>query len=162
MIGVSVATYRGGQNLNFAIPVSYLTELLGKTASPPKSLADMKRAESERSVLADFGEKSSEGVIATQLTWDTKYAQDGSYTFSFRNMLRDDVNSIYCVVIFYDSDGNPLDIDVVRHSSTIPAGLAKRVDGNVDGSVQELTTSSGSKTPQTKVEFRILDFKIVE
>ncbi len=38
VIGVSVATFRGGQNLNFAIPSNYLKTLLEK-AGPPKPLA---------------------------------------------------------------------------------------------------------------------------
>ena len=38
VVGVSVATFRGGQNLNFAIPSNYLKTLLGK-AGPPKALA---------------------------------------------------------------------------------------------------------------------------
>jgi S1-C subfamily serine protease len=33
VIGISVATFKGGQNLNFAIPSSYLKVLLGKTGS---------------------------------------------------------------------------------------------------------------------------------
>ena len=34
VIGISVATFRGGQNLNFAIPSDYLTTLLGKVVLP--------------------------------------------------------------------------------------------------------------------------------
>lgn len=41
VIGVSVATFRGGQNLNFAIPSSYLKTLLSKTG-PAKALAQGK------------------------------------------------------------------------------------------------------------------------
>jgi hypothetical protein len=43
----------------------------------------------------------------------------------------------------------------------IPSGLAKRITSKVDGSVQKLTTEIGSARPVTKIEFRILDFKIV-
>jgi len=161
VIGVSVATYRGGQNLNFAIPSNYLKLLIEKIG-PVTPLAQTKRAKAQSSILADLGGNSSEGVIATQLTWDSAYAQIGYYTFSFRNRLRDNVSNIHCRVVFYGNDGAPIDIDVIQYRGIIPAGLAKRVAGNVDESVQELTTRSGSKTPDTKVEIRILDFRIVE
>ena len=65
-------------------------------------------------------------------------------------------------MIFYDTQGDPIDVDVVHFRDPIPAGLAKRVTSNVDDSVQELTTRLNSKTPHTKVEFRILDFEIIE
>lgn len=161
VIGVSVATFRGGQNLNFAIPSNYLKILLGKTG-PAKPLAQAKTGKAQRSILADLGERSSEGVVGAQLTWELAAAQTGDYTFSLRNQLHDNVSNIYCLLVFYGSDGAPLDIDVVQYSGTIPAGLAKRVSGKVDGSVQELTTAYGSKTPRTKVEMRILDFRITD
>ena len=161
VIGVSVATFRGGQNLNFAIPSNYLKALLGKLG-PPKQLAQVKPANAPRSILADLGGKSSEGVVGAQLIWDRDYLQWGEYTFSFRNQLRDKVDNVYCLVIFYGSDDIPIEIDVVTYSGIIPAGLAKRVASEVDGSVQRLTTPLGSKTPRTKVEIRILDFKIVD
>lgn len=161
VIGVSVATFRGGQNLNFAIPSNYLKTLLGKTG-PAKPLVQAKSTKAQRSILADLGGRSSKGVVGAQLTWDTAHYQGGEYTFSLRNQLRESVNSVYCLVVFYGSDGGPLDIDVVQYSAVIPGGLARRVAGRVDGSVQELTTPSGSKTPRTKVEIRILDFRITE
>jgi hypothetical protein len=42
VIGVSVATFREGQNLNFAVPSMYLKELLGKSG-PLMPLAQAKR-----------------------------------------------------------------------------------------------------------------------
>jgi len=65
VIGVSVATFRGGQNLNFAIPSSYLKTLLGKTG-PAKALAEVRKSKGQGSILADLGGKSSEGITGTQ------------------------------------------------------------------------------------------------
>lgn len=161
VIGVSVATFRGGQNLNFAIPSNYLKKLI-EQIGPAKPLSKAKLAASKRSILDEFGGKSAEGVTGGKLVWAFAAAQIGSYSFSLRNQLRENIRDVYCLVIFFDAQGDPIDVDVVLYQNLIPAGLAKRVTSMVDGSVQELTTRSGSKTPHTKVEFRILHFEIME
>jgi len=163
IIGVSVATFHGGQNLNFAIPSNYLKKLM-EQIGPAKPLSTVKFIESKRSILADLGGRSAEGVTGGKLTWEHPSYQwgKGNYSFSLQNRLRENVWDVYCFVIFYDSQGDPIDVDVVHFRNPIPAGLAKRVTSKVDGSVQELTTRVNSKTPHTKVEFRILDFEIME
>ncbi len=170
VIGVSVATFRGGQNLNFAIPSNYLTALM-RQIGPAKPLSQAKPIESRRSILADLGGPSVEGVSGGKLTWkyplfpsvgNSTAPISGDYSFSFQNHLRENVRNIYCFVIFYDTQGDPIEVDVVLLSGPIPAGLAKRITSEVDESVQELTTRVNSKTPYTKVEFRILDFEIME
>ena len=67
-----------------------------------------------------------------------------------------------CFVIFYDTQDDPLDVDIVHFRDPIPAGLAKRVKSEVDSSIQKLTTRRGLLTPHTTIEFRILDFEIIE
>jgi hypothetical protein len=160
VIGVSVATFKGGQNLNFAIPSNYLKTLLEKTG-PTRPLAQSIPTRAQRSILTDLGGGNSEGVIGGQLTWDYAFSvTPGGYTMSLRNKLRENVKNVYCLVIFYDTQGDPIDIDAVQYQGVIPAGLAKRVTSRVDGSIQKLTTAVGATSPQTKVEFRILDFEI--
>jgi hypothetical protein len=153
VIGVSVATFRGGQNLNFAIPSDYLKTLLGK-AGPAKPLAQAMKA--QRSILADLGGRSSEGVVGAQLTWDLPDNEfSGRYSFSLRNQLREPVKNVYCLLVFRDEEGNALDVDVVRFSDVVPPGLARRVASEVHPSIGVLTKWQGSA-----VEFRILDFEI--
>ena len=161
VIGVSVATFRGGQNLNFAIPSNYLKKLM-EQIGPAKPLSKAKPAVSKRSILDEFGGKSAEGVTGGKLVWRYTHIQGGDYSFSLRNQLRENVKNVYCFVIFYDTQDDPIEVDVVLFRDPIPAGLAKRVTSEVDESVQELTTRYGLKTPHTKVEFRILDFEIME
>ena len=161
VIGVSVATFRGGQNLNFAIPSNYLKKLMVQIG-PVKPLSRAKPAGSKRSIFDDFGDRSAEGVIGGKLTWEYKYGQSGNYAFSLRNQLRENVRNVYCLVIFYDTQDDPIEVDVVYFRNLIPLGLAKRVTSKVDSSVQKLTTHQGSMTSHTKVEFRVLDFEIVE
>lgn len=162
VIGVSVATFIGGQNLNFAIPSNYLKALLAK-AGLAKPLASAKAPGKQRSILADLGGRSTEGVVGSLFTWTSPFCPTcGDYTFSLRNQLRHNVSSVYCLVVFYDSQGSPIDVDVVQYRGLIPAGLAKRVTRKVDGSVFRLTTAHGSETPRTRVELRILDFQMAD
>jgi len=168
VIGVSVATFRGGQNLNFAIPSSYLKELLAK-AGTAKLLVQAKQMKAQRSILSDLGGRSNEGVIGSQFMWDSYISfgivfplSHGKFTFSLRNQLRETVKDVYALVVFYDEHNAPIDVAVVKYTDQILPGLAKRVNGRVDGSVQKLTTPDGSVAPSTTVEIRILDFTLSE
>lgn len=168
VIGVSVATFKGGQNLNFAIPAKYLKSLLAKTGTA-KPLAQVKPDKTQRSILSDLGGRSVEGVIGGSFTWGNQLFGFGDYTFTLRNQLRESVKNVYCMVVFYDSSGNPLDVDVVHYEDVIPAGLGRRINGEVDASVKKLTTPTASDNqymsalaPITKLEIRILDFEIID
>ena len=89
VIGVSVATFRGGQNLNFTIPSNYLKVLLERSG-PAQPIAQAKPAIAKRSLFANFGGRNSEGVVGSHFSWsDNRYL--GQYTFSVRNQLREPV-----------------------------------------------------------------------
>lgn len=167
VIGVSVATYRGGQNLNFAIPSNYLAKLVLqiRTATP---LSQTGQAKSKRSLLSNYGGRSTAAVTGSAFRWHGSYNNYSDYSFSLRNRLREDIRKVYCLVVFYDAEENPIEADVVQFQDIIPAGLAKRVtDCKVHSSVKQLTTEYegiiGYKdAPHTKLEFRVIDFEIVE
>jgi hypothetical protein len=163
VIGVSVATFRGGQNLNFAIPSAYLKALLEKTG-PAKALAEAKPTKAQRSILSDLGGRSSEGVAGGQIQWSWKWHGPlaGGYSFSLSNKLREPVRDVVCLIIFYDRSGNAIEVDPVSFNGIIPGGLARRVTSSVHQSVQELTTPDNSQTPTTRIEVRVLDFRVVQ
>jgi hypothetical protein len=169
VIGISVAIFKGGQNLNFAIPASYLSSLLTNVKPLRPLSAEKDTHKKAKSILSDLGGRNTEGVIGEKLNWENEFYGYGGFSFTLRNQLRESVQDIYCLVIFYDRDDNPLDLTVVRHRGIIPGRLAKRVDGSVHESVKRITTPpskdsryKSSFTPSTKVEFRILDFTFVE
>lgn len=166
VIGVSVGTFSEGQNLNFAIPSNYLKVLIAK-AGPPKPLIAVKPSNKQRSILKDLGGLGTEGVTAYQFSWKYEkpffyYYDYGDYMFFLRNKLRHDIKNVRIRVVFYDSEGNPIDFDEVRYRGVIPAGLGKIIEGNVKYYIRELTTPTGSLKPNTRVELRILDFQLVE
>ena len=182
VIGVSVLTIRDGQNLNFAIPANYLKSLLAKVGYA-KSLSQAKPVKGQQSLLSAFGNQSIEGVTGGKFTWNSGYVGGilseafDKYTFSLRNHLRENVRNIRYLVIFYDQQGDPIDVTFEQFSEIIPAGLAKRHKGRVsDYSVKKLATrvkkfnlpggklnlTGGSREIiETWVKFRILDYEIV-
>jgi len=164
VIGVAVASFKEGQNLNFAIPGSYLGPLISKVASIT-SLSAKARVKQQKSILDDFGGGGVVGVTGRNFMWKWELGgppYGGEYSFSIQNNLREAVKDVYCLVVFYDKTDNPIEVDSVKSYSVIPGGLARRVTSKVHHSVQELTTRKWSKTPQTRIEFRVLDFKIVK
>lgn len=171
VIGVSVATFKDGQNLNFAIPSAYIASLLAKP-TPVQSLVGLKsvppsKSQHPKSILDDLGGKSTEGVVGQRFTWD-QFTQSGDYSFTFKNNLQIDVKNIVCLVVFYDESGAALDVDLVQYPDLLPAGLAKRVTSKVDGSVEKLNTRIDAtelaqhmppREPKGRIEFRVLYFQ---
>ena len=166
VIGVSVLTFRNGQNLNFAIPSNYLKTLIAKVGYT-KSLSQLKSNKRQESILTDFGNQGVEGVTGGKFLWETNTFRDHDYTFSMRNRLRESVKNVRYLVIFYDNLGDPIDVTFHQFDEIIPAGLAKRHKGIIsDRSVKELSTRTefdgfSSNIVETYVKFRILDFEIV-
>ena len=172
VIGVTVATFKDGQNLNFAIPSYYLASLL-RQIKPVTPLSAVTKPKQHKSIIDEMGGKSTGGVTAAQFAWDAVYG-NGCYTFSLRNQLREPVTNVHCLVIFYDQSNNPIDVSDIFYGKsqfvftldkgdTIPAGLARRLRRCVDRSVQKLSSKvEGFETISTNVEFRILDFTIVD
>lgn len=169
VIGVSVATFSAGQNLNFAIPSNYLKDLLSKKGSP-KPFSGIKFSTKRKSILAHLGGRSTGGVIGANFTYDSSSIPNGSYSFSLVNKLHEPVRNVYCIVVFYDVGGAPLDVAMIHYAGIIPGGLAKRVKGGVDESVEKLNNPTPAfpyvpaapRKPKGRIEFRILDFQIVE
>jgi TonB family protein len=149
VIGVAVGTYKGGQNLNFAIPSSYLLTLL-KQPFALRPLASF--ATTEKPITSAFGTRSVEGVTAGSHLW-TYTSNSGAYSFSIRNATQDHIKNVRCLVLFLNSQGELLEADMVTYNDIVPAQLAKRVTNDVHASVQRLSAN---------VVFRVLDFELVK
>jgi len=157
VVGISVGTFREGQNLNFAIPVEYLSSLLAQRQSLQPLSAVRTGVASKRRAAGSVGAPTKGGVEATAFEWEL-FGVDG-YSFSVRNNLQRPVTRIRCLVVFYDSDRRPVDFkNEELQSDTIPPGLALRYKS-------ETSFPRRSMNPTYKVskhvEIRVLDFTIV-
>jgi len=158
VIGVAVATFKDGQNLNFAVPVSYLKALIVQAASSTAQPISKIASKRSNSIASAMGSVSREGVVSSKFLWDKEYI--ATFTLSFENKLSVPVKNIDALVVFYAIDDSPLDVAEIHFDDVIPAGLARRAKGSVDPSVVKLTRNE--HVAMTRIVFRVLDFDIVE
>lgn len=158
VVGVAVATFKEGQNINLAVPVTYLERMLemhSAVVAPLQSAS--KRSNASTSITDGLGTRTEEGVIAT----DFRMNWVRSYQIRLTNKLPVAVSQISVVVVFYDRFGKVLDFDRVNYRESIPAGLTKDVEQTyVLDKIQSETWYHGHAT--FKTELRVIGFKTGE
>ena len=151
VIGVAVATIQNGQNLNFAIPITFVNTLYAKSSKSVKEFSDNVKNTSKRAI----GESISEEVKGILFQWETPIWS--WFSFSIKNNLDYEIKNVSFIVIFYDISKQPIDVYISKTDNIIPSKLAKRTsvlnDDSASSTLNKLTKS---------VEIRILDFEIVE
>jgi len=129
-----------------------------------RPLRGIPRAAPRKSFLDRIGAaQPKDGIVGTNLTYDR--GSSGYFSYSLQNQLHESVKNVIGIIVFYSINGEPLDIAKIEYSDVIPAGLAKRLTGRVESSVEMLNAPDWRRTfppkPQGKVEFRIFDFQLV-
>lgn len=168
VIGIAVAAFLDGQNLNFAVPASYLRRLIEKK-SAVASFPYVPRAAKERSETWRLATSGRDAIEAGSLMWGeaTKHVYGPArFTVSLHNRLRVPVRNVEMRIVFHNQAGDPIESAVLKCSETIGPGLATRFIGYVDASVQQLTTrewwSYDSMFPCTPIRYTIIGFEIAE
>lgn len=146
VVGVAVASFKGGQNLNFAIPSSYLKQVLADVRNVSPLSADKNFASKQPSIMGALVASGLQEVKAENMLWEEPPPK---LSFTIRNYLRQTIKGVYYLAIFYDRRGNPIDFQDHRFGSEIPAGLGKRTFIFAPKDVYTLTD---------RVEIRFLDF----
>ena len=157
-----MAAFLDGQNLNFAVPASYLRRLIQKksAAATFPYVPRLNQGRSETWRLATSG-KDAVTVRAFHWAEDNKvWMSDAKFTISILNRLRQPIRNVRVSVIFRDSENMPLEVVEIDCREPIEPGLARRVRGWVDVSIWELTLGWGSE-PLT-YQFRVLGFEVSE
>ncbi len=141
VIGIAEATFSNGQNLNLAVPVSYLARLMASVSAgaPVTPLGSQAKVHSiDRSIVDEIGNRAESGVVAnhflfTALTLDSCIEQSGclsGYEFRLTNMLPATISHIRVRIIYDDASGAVMDFEDFLYAGSIPSGLTKTVDSN--------------------------------
>ncbi len=156
VIGVAVATFKEGQNLNLAVPVAYLERML---EAHPAALAPLQsaspRPNASSSIVDGLGTRVEEGVVAT----DFREAGYAEYRVRLTNRLPLVVSQVRVVVVFYDSAGKMLDFDQLVCEGPIPAGLTKDFDNNSQALNEVVGETWRKGHANFKTELRVIGFK---
>jgi S1-C subfamily serine protease len=158
VIGIAVATVKDGQNLNLAIPSSYLTALTSWIVSAVRPLEEQRAETKKQFAQGNLGDPGAIGVTAGAFAWEhnafgwDEYLVQG-FSFSVRNNRSEPVTRVKCLIVFVDAAGNPLDYEEAMAVGPIAPGLAKRASGVVETSVRRLSRAGAPR-------IRILDLRL--
>lgn len=182
VIGVAEATFSEGQNLNLAVPVSYVSKLwtsasanISVTALGPSG----QNPEIARSIIDRIATRTESGVVTSNFKIGEVRFGSAHYEFRLTNKLPVTVSNIRVRIIYYDASKSVMDFNDVSYYQSIPAGLAKTVTGDseeggramdyywthsVDG--KELPPPSmdngynlGIHKMEPVIELRVIDFR---
>lgn len=127
VIGVAVATFRDGQNLNLAVPVAYVSKLQASLATVPVVYPLGNNAQAHQnaiSIVDGIGTRSEAGVIASGFTY---YKTGTGCEFRLSNKLPTAISNIRVRIIYYDAFKSVMDFEDFIYRGTIPSGLTKTV-----------------------------------
>jgi S1-C subfamily serine protease len=156
VIGIAVATFQNGQNLNLAVPVSYLAGLLASPSKELISLGNQKMSgQIAKSMVDGVGARIESGVTVSNYSLHTDFYYKGKYEFRLTNKLPVGIQGIQLLILYYDFSGSLMDFEKYSYGGLIPAGLTKTI---VDSGSDESRHAAGySDNP--RVEIRVIGFE---
>ena len=158
VVGVAVATLRGGQSLNFAVAIRHLTDLLAKARTTESiALAGAAKMTSKQAGAAAIAAPAIEKVTVLDVQCTREFGVgDFDCKFSVRNALDVPINNVKYLAILRDARGNPIDVreGIVAKYTMVRPGLALRTS-IVDG---RFRLEEEAKRLVSRIEVRILGF----
>lgn len=157
VIGIAFATFSGGQNLNFAIPVKYLESLETKI-SVPQSLSFIKPKVNKES--QSIPPEGREGVIVRNLSYWPPSGDINAASFSIKNNLQYTISDIDILILIYDNTGTVVDykLETYFHND-----LWTKEKVGIDPYLAHIVTAySLPYSTGYKLEARVLNYKILD
>lgn len=174
VIGVATYTYAEGQNLNFAVPVKYVRELLANQ-SPLVSLSSLVKTTQSptQKNSKDFKGVSVQKPIITgcysHYINESAYAYPCNLELTLKNNLRQGVRLVKTIMILYDIDNEPLDYRERKYlDECIKPKLGKRLTSSIPKEAvsylykTKVIDRNGENDILNFIEFRILDFELCD
>ena len=169
VIGIAVATFRGGQNLNLAVPVSYLSKLLALRSNNSIPFSGKRvPGRIEASIVEGIGTATEKGLAITdyQLLWnEIGLSNNGNFEFRLTNKLPVGISNVHLLLLYYDAANTLMDYErldvsyyLSRADSTLPAGLAKTIHARATDVSSHAAEYYKKKVTAPKVEIRVLAF----
>lgn len=132
VIGIAQATFKDGQNLNLAVPVSALTKLLAVASQHLQvtSLAQqLPSGTSGGSVVDGLGTRIDAGVVTSdfKLTYTDYWSSTAGFELRISNELPEAISDIRLRIIYRDTGNAIMDFEDFTYAQSIPPGLTKTV-----------------------------------
>lgn len=150
VIGVATFTFKNSQNLNFAMPIKYLSKCTSLHERIPK-VAQKK-----------FGMNKSAVTISNY-----HCPTFGNENFSLKNNTTDAIYNIYGIIVYKTMSGDIFNFRPVYYKKVIPAGLAKIITReNLAGNYVYYKSLESydhySNITKFQIEFRLISYEIEE
>lgn len=126
VIGVSVAAFTSGQNLNLAIPAAYVKSLLATVTANSRAVPLGTTAlenQNIKSITDEVGTRIETGVVASGFQYDKNEA----YEFKVANKLPTAISQIRIRIIYRDAFKAIMDFEDLVYKESIPPGLTKTI-----------------------------------
>jgi S1-C subfamily serine protease len=167
VIGIAKSGIPDGENLGFAVPSSFLLDLL---AAPPHPTSLAELASNTRGVSGQprFANTNSVGngvnIVGLELDECTVGQASTNVAFSIRNQTSDQIARVDVLVILYGPDGKPTESFQRTHLTDVSDLLIPGAETSVSHGLScEAVNAAGwtglGEIPNT-VEIRVLDFSV--
>lgn len=180
VVGIAVATFKEGQNLNFAVPATYLAQLMRRMTELHALQPTFAKV---RSTLDAMGPPVEGAVIITHKILKSVWP-NWKLEFSIMNTLASPISNVAILALYRDASGEPFHSEMKHYTARIEPGAARRMDGyeealaisedlfwlNFDrrrdfNRVYKVAEKSGGLTSESDlrfIEIRVLNFRVDE
>jgi hypothetical protein len=172
LIGVAVGAYTNGQNLNFAIPVDIVQNLL----LLPKNLTKISTLYTSTTKSLNQSSVNVQGIELRNIIWsDDEYAHDSNYEqlieFSIKNNTENYVGKVHLIMLVYDKTRTMVDFfeaifekDLHYDDIIIPPNMAKTYNAtkSIETKYGKYDGPPFRKRKGYYYELRILDYEVTK